>query len=90
MIADSITDGAMGLSTNIIKLYVLDELAIIKDCEPAHKCKITGECSVMDDINRILKDIRGCDLLILSIPLEGTEMSKSMKILLNRLTSLID
>lgn len=80
----------MGLSTNVIKLYVLDDLSIIKDCEPQRKCKSQGRCSVQDDIYRILTDLLDCDMLIISIPLEETHVSRQMNILFNRMTALID
>ncbi len=89
-IANVVTDGAMGLSTNIIRLHVLNELPIFKDCEAYHKCKDAGECTVADGLQKVLADLRKCDVAVFSMPLNGSDVTPSMKILLNRMTSFID
>ena len=58
-IVNAILDGAMGLSTNVIKLYDIQKLRNVNGCKGCHMCKSSGICVISDDIADIINDIRG-------------------------------
>ena len=66
-LVDSVIDGAMGLSTNIIVLHSLHTM-LIHGCNACGLCKIKGECTMEDEMTKVLADIRDADGLIISTP----------------------
>ena len=67
-ISDAFLDGAMGLSTNIIKLHRLTSLKEIHDCNMCQNCKKVGKCTIEDDIAQVLDDIWNADCVVFSTP----------------------
>ena len=88
-IVDAITDGAMGLSTNVIKLHRLDALNNVHGCKACMRCKTTGVCARVDDISPILEDIKDADCVIFSTPVYFSETTAQYKILQDRMYSLL-
>lgn len=88
-IVDAITDGAMGLSTNIIKLHRLDRIRSLHGCKGCMNCKVKGQCVQDDEITDILEDIRTADHVILATPVYFDGASSQFKTLLDRMFSYI-
>lgn len=88
-IVDAITDGAMGLSTNIIKLHRLDRLKVLHGCRGCMKCKVRGACVQDDEISDIINDMRDADHIILSTPVYFDGACSQFKTFLDRMYSLI-
>lgn len=73
-IVNSIIDGAMGLSTNIINLYRLDRLRYISDSDKSN-----------DDISLILDSMKESDTVIFATPVVNGSISDYLNTLLNRI-----
>ena len=86
-IVDAITDGAMGLSTNVIKLYRLDALRNVHGCKACMGCKTKGSCVQQDDLTPVLEDIRDADCVIFSSPNYFGETNAQYKLLQDRMYS---
>lgn len=89
-IADAVTDGAMGLSTNIIDLYRIDRLRNIRGCHACLECKKNGRCVINDDISDILEKIRDSDCVIIATPVYFGGPSAQFKILEDRMFSFLN
>lgn len=89
-IVNAILDGAMGLSTNVIKLYDIQKLRNVNGCKGCHMCKSSGICVISDDIADIINDIREADCVIFSTPVYFSGPSAQFKMLEDRMFSLID
>lgn len=68
-IVNAILDGAMGLSTNIIKIHHLNKLNYVRGCQDCLECKKVGKCITADDLTEVLEDVRNADAVIVSTPL---------------------
>ena len=88
-IVDAITDGAMGLSTNVIKLYRLDALRSVHGCKACMKCKECGHCVQQDDITPILEDLADADCVIFSSPVYFGSPNAQYRLLEDRMYSLV-
>ena len=88
-IVDAIMDGAMGLSTNVMKLHRLDNLRSIHGCRSCNACKSKGQCVQSDDITEILEDIRNADCVIFSTPVYFGSPNAQYKILEDRMYSFL-
>ncbi len=66
-LVDSVIDGAMGLSTNIIVMHSLHTM-LIHGCNACMACKTKGCCVMEDEMTRILDDVKDADGLIISTP----------------------
>ena len=88
-IVDSILDGAMGLSTNVIKLHRLDNLHSFHGCRACRACKKTGSCVQQDDISDVLEDMRDADCVIFSSPVYFGAPNAQYKTLEDRMYSFI-
>lgn len=88
-IADAVTDGAMGLSTNIIELCRLNRVRDARGCQACRKCKETGKCVLNDDISCILEKMREADCIIVATPVYFGGPSAQFKILEDRMFSFL-
>ena len=88
-IVDAIMDGAMGLSTNVMKLHRLDNLRSIHGCRSCNACKSKGHCVQSDDITEILEDISNADCVIFSTPVYFGSPNAQYKILEDRMYSFL-
>ena len=66
-IVNSVLDGAMGLSTNMIALHSLHSL-LIHGCCACMACKTKNRCVLEDGLSDVLEDIRDADGLVISAP----------------------
>ncbi|MFT0898364.1 flavodoxin family protein [Candidatus Methanoprimaticola sp. MG2] len=89
-IVDAITDGAMGLSTNLIQLYTLGKSKFIHCCNECGKCKQTGFCAIEDDMSEVLNAIRTADCVIFSTAVHFNNVSAQYKILEDRMYSFLN
>lgn len=86
-IVSAVTDGAMGLSTNIIELFRLDKFRTLRGCSACNDCKKTGRCIHNDEIQDILDAIRDADVVIMSTPVYFNEVASQYKVLEDRMYS---
>lgn len=86
-ILGAVTDGAMGLSTNIIELFRLDKFRILRGCSACDDCKETGRCIHNDEIQDLLDAIRDADVVIMSAPVYFNEVASQYKVLEDRMYS---
>lgn len=84
-ILNAVTDGAMGLSTNLIDLYRLDRCRTLRGCSACDKCNETGRCIHDDDIQVILDDMIDADVVIMSTPVYFGEVTSQYKVLEDRM-----
>ena len=89
-IVNSVLDGAMGLSTNIIKLYKLQTMKDLKGCDGCLKCKADNRCRLDDDLTTVLSDIRDADCAVLSTPVVFNGPCAQYKMLEDRMISYLD
>lgn len=88
-IVDAILDGAMGLSTNVIKLYRLDSLRSFHGCRACMGCNNSASCVQQDDITDILEDMKDADCVIFSSPVYFGSVNAQYKVLEDRMYSFI-
>lgn len=88
-IVDAITDGAMGLSTNIIKLHRLDRIKVLHGCKGCMNCKVKGFCIQDDEISDIITDIKSAQHIIISTPVYFDGACSQFKTFLDRMFSLL-
>ncbi|MBQ8373593.1 MAG: flavodoxin family protein [Candidatus Methanomethylophilaceae archaeon] len=88
-IVDSILDGAMGLSTKVIKLHRLDSLRSFHGCRACMGCKPSCTCVQQDDVSDIMDDMRDADCVIFSSPVYFGSVNAQYKILEDRMYSFI-
>lgn len=88
-IVNAITDGAMGLSTNIIDLYRLEKFRSVHGCLCCLRCKSTGHCAQDDDITDLLGRIRTADVVIFSTPVYFGGPCSQYKMLEDRMYSFL-
>lgn len=89
-IADAVTDGAMGLSTNIIELCRLNRLRTISGCQAGRKCKEAGKCTLKDDVSLLLESMRKADCIIVAVPVYFGGPAAQYKVLEDRMFSFLD
>lgn len=88
-IANAILDGAMGLSTNIIKYYNLNSARNFSGCDACGECKKNGACAIHDGLTEVLKDLVSADIIIFSTPVYFNGPSSQFKTLLDRMYSFV-
>jgi len=89
-IANAILDGAMGLSTNVIKIHHLNKLSYVRGCQDCLGCKKTGKCVTMDDLSEVLTDLRNADAIIIATPLYFGQPAAQYRMLEDRLYSFLN
>lgn len=89
-IVDAFSDGAMGLSTNIIDLFRIDHFRYINGCRGCRDCNRTGKCVQVDDVSYILEKIRDADVLVVSTPVYFGGPSSQWKTIEDRMFSFLD
>lgn len=83
-VVDAILNGAMGLSTNLIKYHNLGKLNYAQGCRMLHKCGGPEGCIIRDDITPILKDVLTADTVILATPVMFNLPSAQFKMVFDR------
>ena len=86
-IVSAVTDGAMGLSTNLIEFFRLDKFRALRGCSACDECKKTGRCIHNDEIQETLDAIRDSDAVIVSTPVYFNEVASQYKVLEDRMYS---
>jgi len=89
-IVNAITDGAMGLSPNVLDITNLNTLRFTNGCQACMGCKLTGSCVTKDDLLPILNSIKGADSLIIATPVYFGHSSSQYRMLEDRLYSFIE
>ena len=84
-IAKYMAEGAMGLSTNIIEAFNLNDMKVFRSCDHCDKCKGTGKCIIEDDLTPVLSAIDKCDALIVTTPLYFGNSSSLVNVLVDRM-----
>jgi len=87
-LVDSVIDGAMGLSTNIIVLHNLHTM-LIHGCNACDICKIKGVCTMEDEMSKVLEDIKDADGLVISTPVYFNGPCAQYKMFEDRLYSFL-
>lgn len=87
---NAITDGAMGLSTNILDIIHLNSLRFTNGCQACMECKKTGSCVTKDDLSPILDLIRDADSLIVATPMYFGHSSSQYRMLEDRMYSFLE
>jgi multimeric flavodoxin WrbA len=87
-IVNSVIDGAMGLSTNIISLHCLQTM-LIHGCSACGSCKSKGRCVTEDELTRVLDDIKDADGIVVSTPVYFGGPCAQYKMFEDRLFSFI-
>ncbi|NLF33977.1 MAG: flavodoxin family protein [Thermoplasmatales archaeon] len=67
-----------------VKVHHLNVLKDARGCQACMACKRAGRCTLMDDIEPILEDIRMCEGLILSTPCYFGEACGQFRLLQDR------
>lgn len=86
----SLTNGAMGLSTNIIDLVHLNNLRFVNGCQACDKCKTTNSCVLVDDLTPILESISLAESVVISTPIYFDTASSIYKRLEDRMYCFLD
>ena len=84
-IVNAVTDGAMGLSANVLDIINLNSLRFTNGCQACMGCKSTGSCVVKDDLQPILELIRAADSVIVATPVYFGHSSSQYRTLEDRL-----
>ncbi|MCX8070119.1 MAG: flavodoxin family protein [Thermodesulfovibrionales bacterium] len=72
------------------KIYSLSKLKY-RGCIACYSCKTKRqECSLKDDLSQVLKDVKECDLLIMSSPTYYGEVSSQLKAFIDRTFSYLN
>ncbi len=85
-LVNSVIDGAMGLSTNIIVMHSLHTM-LIHGCSACMACKTKGKCVMEDEMTRVLDDLRDADGLVISTPVYFDGPCAQYKMLEDRMYS---
>ena len=86
-LVNAILDGAMGLSTNIIKYYCLSNIRSYYGCDACGKCKAEGKCVQNDGLTDIIDNLAEADVAIFSTPVYFNGPSAQFKTLIDRMYS---
>lgn len=84
-VVDTVLNGAMGLSTNMIKYHCLAKLNFVHGCTYCHRCIEAGKCVLEDDLTSVLEDIRNSDTLIIATPSYFNMPTAQIKTVIDRL-----
>ncbi len=69
-----------GFNANLLRLAELD----IRPCNACNKCYKTGRCVIRDDVDRVFKEIKLSDVIIVASPVFFLGVSAHTKILIDR------
>lgn len=83
----AVLNGALGLSTNIVKIHRLNSLYSVRGCQNCDRCADGSCCYIEDDLKQVLEDIKDCDSLIVSMPMYFKGPCAQFKVLEDRLFS---
>ncbi|MCQ2078874.1 MAG: flavodoxin family protein [archaeon] len=84
-VVDAVLDGAMGLSTNIIKLYHLGKLNYVHGCTHCLRCCEAKKCVQVDDLGPVLLDIHSADVVIFATPMYFNMPTAQFKMVFDRM-----
>ena len=88
-IVNAVANGARE-SGKEVKIYHLNELGPIMECQNRGSCKKTGMCMLHDPIAEIMGEIRNCEGLIHSTPISFNVENGLYRAFQNRFFSLMD
>ncbi|MBR4227373.1 MAG: flavodoxin family protein [Candidatus Methanomethylophilaceae archaeon] len=88
-LVDSVIDGAMGLSTNIIVLHSLRTM-LIHGCNACDTCKTKGVCTMEDEMSKVLNDVEDADGIVISTPVYFNGPCSQYKMFEDRMYSFMD
>ena len=89
-LANAITDGAMGHSTNMLEIVNLNTLRFLNGCQACMGCKITGSCVIKDDLLPLLKLVKESDSIVVATPVYFGHASAQYRMFEDRLFSFIE
>ena len=89
-IVNAITDGAMGLSPNVLDIIKLNDLRFTNGCQACMGCKLTGSCVTKDDMLPILNLVKQADSVIIATPVYFGHASSQYRMFEDRLYSFIE
>jgi multimeric flavodoxin WrbA len=73
-----------------VKIYNLNELGPLMDCQNCGSCRKTGMCRLSDPIAQIVDEVRSCEGLIQSTPISFNVENGLYRIFQNRFFSFMD
>lgn len=73
-----------------VKIYNLNELGPLKECQNCSSCRKTGKCVLDDPIAEIMMEIRLCEGLVQSAPISFNVENGLYRIFQNRFFSFMD
>ena len=88
-IVNAVAEGARE-SGKEVKIYNLNELGPLIECQNCGSCRQTGVCRLNDPIAEIMKEIKDCEGLIQSTPISFNVENGLYRIFQNRFFSFMD
>lgn len=88
-IVNSMAEGAREVGKEV-KIYNLNELGPLMECQNCGSCRKTGRCRLDDPVAKIMDEIRNCDGLIQSTPISFNVENGLYRIFQNRFFSFMD
>jgi multimeric flavodoxin WrbA len=88
-IVNAVAEGARE-GGNDVKIYNLNDLGPLLECQNCGSCRKTGTCRLNDPIARIMDEIRDCEGLIQSTPISFNVENGLYRIFQNRFFSFMD
>jgi len=76
---------AAGGQTELLKLADLS----INYCQGCGSCRVTGECVLKDDMDRVVDAIQQSDVIVLGSPIYAWQVSGNTKVFMDRLCRLL-
>jgi multimeric flavodoxin WrbA len=73
-----------------VRIYNLNELGPLVECQNCESCRTTGICRLDDPIAKIMSEIRDCEGLIQSTPISFNVENGLYRIFQNRFFSFLD
>jgi multimeric flavodoxin WrbA len=84
-IVNAITDGAMGLSPNVLDIINLNSLRFTNGCQACMGCKPAGACVTKDDMQPVLGLIKEADSVVVATPVYFGHSSSQYRMFEDRL-----
>jgi multimeric flavodoxin WrbA len=88
-IMNAVAEGARE-NGKVVKIFNLNELGPLTECQNCGSCRETGICRLNDTIAEIMGDIRDCEGLIQSTPISFNVENGLYRIFQNRFFSFMD
>jgi multimeric flavodoxin WrbA len=88
-IVNAVAEGAIENGKEV-KIYNLNELGPLMECQNCGSCRTTGMCRLDDTIAKIMGEVRDCEGLIQSTPISFNVENGLYRIFQNRFFSFMD